>query len=383
MVKWSKFIRLLEILYGHLVKLYVYVVRRLLLLIPVVVGVTIITFVLSHADINLLIAGYEGKTRTTAARLIVEHELHLNGPTYVQFAYYFTNLWTGNWGFLSPTEPVDAGTPVFVEFLRRFPPTAELAMIATGIIILLGLPLGVASAVKKDKAVDHSTRIIAMVGYSIPTFWVGILVLILVGPHGPLPIWIQVHTEGQINFAKYAFLSNGHLALWVNSSSSSGISKPTGFMLIDTLLYGDFPAFLDALKHIIWPALVVAFTSFGLITRFMRSSMLETLGQDYIKTARSKGVPETFVIKKHARRNAFGATTTVMGLFFAGLLSGVTVTEYVFGWPGMGQWLFTAAADADLVSVMATTFVFTIVIVIANLLVDIIYSYLDPRVRLD
>ncbi len=364
-------------------KLYVYVIRRLLLLIPVVVGVSVITFALSHADMNLLIAGYEGKARTAAARLIVIHELHLNGPIYMQFLYYFENLWTGNWGFLSPTEPVDAGTPVYVEFLRRFPPTAELSIIATAIIILLGLPLGVASAVKKDKMVDHSTRIFAMIGYSIPTFWLGLLILVLIGPNGPFPGWIQLRTEGQIDFAKFAFLANGHLAPWVNSATAAGISKPTGFMLIDTLLYGDFPAFFNALDHVIWPALVVALTSFGVITRFMRSSMLESLGQDYVRTARSKGVPEMFVIKKHARRNAYGTTTTVMGLFFAGLLSGVTVTEYVFGWPGMGQWLFTAAADADLVSVLATTFVFTIVIVVANLIVDLIYSYLDPRVRLD
>ncbi|MEM4090384.1 MAG: ABC transporter permease [Thermoplasmatales archaeon] len=352
-------------------------------MIPVIIGVTVITFTLSHADIGLLIAGYEGKTRSLAARMIVIHELHLNGPVYVQYAYYLTNLFTGNWGYLSPTEPVDAGTPVFTEFLRRFPPTAELSVIAALMVVVMGLPLGVLSGVKKDRAVDHSTRLAAMVGVSIPTFWIGLLILILIGPNGPFPHWLRVTTEGQINFLKYGFTSSGALEPWVASTGTSGISRPTGFMLIDTLLYGDFPAFLDALKHVFWPALVVALTSFGVITRFMRSSILESLGQDYVRTARSKGVPEKFVIKKHARRNALGATTTIMGLFFAGLLSGVTVTEYVFGWPGMGQWLFTAAARADLVSVMATTFVFTIVIVVANLIVDIIYSYLDPRVRLD
>ncbi|MEM1814156.1 MAG: ABC transporter permease, partial [Thermoplasmatales archaeon] len=119
------------------------------------------------------------------------------------------------------------------------------------------------------------------------------------------------------------------------------------------------------------------------IVRFLRSSMLEVMNQDFIRTARSKGVPEYFVIRKHVRRNALGATTTVMGLFFAGLLGGVVVTETVFGWPGMGRWLFYAAIGGDMVSIMATTFVFTIVIVIANLIVDIIYSYLDPRVRLE
>ncbi len=344
---------------------------------------TLITFYLSHVDVGMLIAGYLGKVRTQTAKLIVIKDLHLNGPIYIQYLYYLVNLFTGHWGFLSPTEPVDAGTPVFVEFLRRFPPTAELSVLASIIVMLLGLPLGVLSAVRRDKAVDHLTRLTAMVGVSIPTFWLGLLILIFVGPNGPFPHWFQIITAGQLNFQKYAFQANGNLQPWVDSATSAGLSKPTGFMLIDTLLYGDIPAFLDGLKHVFWPALTVALTSFGVIVRFMRSSMLEALNQDYIRTARAKGMLEDFVIKKHARGNAYGATTTVLGLFIAGLLSGVTVTEYVFGWPGMGQWLFTAAANSDLVSVMATTFVFTIVIVIANLTVDIVYSYLDPRVRLD
>lgn len=363
-------------------KLYVYVIRRLLLLIPVIIGVTLITFYLSHVNIGLLIATYEGKIHTLARREAIIIDLHLNGPIYVQYIYYLVNLFTGKWGFLSPGEPFDAGTPVFIEFQRRFPPTAELAVFATALVLLMGIPLGVMSAVRKDKVVDQVTRLIAMTAVSIPVFWLGLIIILLLGPNSPIPLPLRISGQGQLDWAKYAFTSSGNLQPWV-SSTTDGLSRPTGFLLIDTLYYHDFPAFLDALKQLFWPAFTVAITSFGVIIRFLRSSMLEVMGQDYIRTARSKGVPESFVIKKHARRNALGTTTTIMGLFFAGLLSGVVVTENVFGWPGMGTWLFDAAENSDLGSVMATTFVFTIVIVVANLTVDIIYSYLDPRVRLD
>ncbi len=362
-------------------KLYVYLIRRLLLLIPVIIGVTLITFYLSHVNIGMLIAGYEGRIRNAQTIAIVKRELHLNGPIWDQYLYYLFSLFTGNWGYLSPNEPMDALTPVFVEFQRRFPPTAELSIIATILVLIMGIPLGVLSAVKKDRLLDQITRLIAMAAVSIPVFWLGLIILMALGPTSPIPSYLKLIGGGQINFLNYAYTSKGTLEPW--ASPTSGISKPTGFLLIDTLYYGDYKAFLAALYTVFWPALVVAVTSFGVIIRFLRSSMLEVLGQDYIRTARSKGVPESFVIKKHARRNALGTTTTIMGLFFASLLSGVVVTEYVFNWPGMGEWLFNAAANADMVSVMATTFVFTIVIVVANLIVDILYSILDPRVRLD
>lgn len=362
-------------------KLYVYVIRRLILLIPVIIGVTLITFYLSHVNINLLISGYEGKIRTEAARLAVMRQLHLNGPVYQQYLYYLGNLFTGKWGFLAPGEPIDAGTPVIVEFQKRFPPTAELAIIAIALVFLMGFPLGVLSAVRKDRAVDHVTRLGAMAAVSIPVFWLGLLVLIMLSPNSPIPNFLRLYGNGQLNWAVYAYTAKGALEPFV--SPTGGLSRPTGFLLIDTLVYGDVGAFFNALWYVFWPSLTVAVTTFGVIVRFMRSSMLESLGQDYIRTARSKGVPEQFVIKKHARRNALGSSTTVLGLIFATLLGGVVVTENVFGWPGMGTWLYDAAFHNDMVSVMATTLIFTIIIVVANLIVDIFYSYLDPRVRLE
>ncbi len=360
-------------------KLYIYIIRRLLLLIPVIIGVTLITFYLSHININLLITEYEGKIHTYAQYLKIKQELHLDGPIYVQYLYYLGALFTGNWGFVSPGD-IDPGTPVVVEFMKRFPPTAELALIATLIILALGIPLGVLSAVRKDRIPDHLTRLGAMAAVSMPTFWLGLLVLIMLAPTSPIPHWLTLYGNGQLNWSVYGVTSAGTPAPFY---VTGGLSRPTGFLLIDTLYYGDFAAFFNALWYVFWPSLVVALTTFGVIIRFMRSSMLENLGQDYIRTARSKGVPEQFVIKKHARRNALGATTTVLGLTFAALLAGVVVTETVFNWPGMGRWLFEAAYNNDMVSVMATTFVFTLVIVAANLVVDILYSYLDPRVRLE
>jgi peptide/nickel transport system permease protein len=363
-------------------KLYLYIVRRIILLFPVIIGVTLLTFFLSHVDTNLLISGYLGRHITSSDIAIVKRELHLNLPIYEQYFYYLGNLFTGYWGYLSPSEMFDVGTPVVTELARRFPPTVELALLATLLILVMGLPLGVFSAAKKDRLTDQITRVIAMLGVSIPVFWLGILIILYFGPTSILPPQIRLLGQGQIPTSYYFIPHTTTLEPWVNQQVS-GLTKPTGFLLIDTLYYGDWQAFLEGLYTLFWPALSVALTTFGIIIRFLRSSMLESFGQDYVKTARSKGVPEYYVIRKHVRRNALGATTTVMGLTFAGLLGGVVVTETVFEWPGIGRWFYSAAVGADMVSIMALTFVFTVIVVIANLIVDLIYSYLDPRVRLE
>lgn len=352
------------------------------MLIPVIIGVTVITFFLSHANLNLLIQGYLGRHHNAAQIALVKQELHLNMPVYAQYFYYLENLFTGNWGYLAPTELFDAGTPVVTEFMRRFPSTIELALLATFLIIVLGLPLGVSSAVKKDRLTDQATRVIAMLGVSLPVFWLGLLMIMYLGPTSVLPFQLRLLGQGQIPTSYYYIPHTDLLEPWVNTQFS-GLTKPTGFLLVDTLYYGDPSAFLAGLYTLFWPSLAVALTTFGVIIRFLRSSMLESMGQDYVRTARSKGVPSYFVVRKHVRRNALGATTTIMGLIFSSLLGGVVVTETVFGWPGIGRWFFSAAVGGDMVSVLALTFVFTIIVVGANLVVDIIYSYLDPRVRLE
>jgi len=355
-------------------------------MIPVLLGVVAITFALAHANINLLISEYEGRIHTPQARAAVLATLHLNGPFIVQYLYYIGALFTGQWGFTAPLDPYGGGRSVLSVFEMRFPPTAELALVATFITIALSIPIGVLSAVKKDRPVDHATRLLALFFVSIPTFWFAYLVLLAVSPVSSLvPHFLRLnYPTGQINYAQYAFVGNtGQLQPWVLTGLYSGLTRPTGFLLVDTLLYGDIPAFLDGLKHLFYPAVVVGLTSFGYFVRFMRSSMLETLGQDYIRTAKSKGIPTNYVIKKHARRNSFGPTTTIMGLFFAGLLGGVVVVEVIYGWPGMGTWLYEAAIYDDLTSIVVTTFIFAIVIVVANLIVDVLYAYLDPRVRLE
>lgn len=353
-------------------------------MIPVLLGVIAITFALSHVNINLLISQYLGKVHNQVAIDNVRKELHLNGPFYVQYFYYVGILFSGNWGFTAPGDVLGAGRSVVSVFEMRFPPTAELALIATVITISLAIPVGVLSAVKKDKPADHITRLIALFFVSIPTFWFGYLVLLALTPGISIfPHILQDNGVGQVDWSKYGFTATGATQPWVMTGVYSGLTRPTGFLLIDTLLYGDFPAFLDGLKQVFYPALVVGLTSFGYFVRFMRSSMLEALGQDYVRTAKSKGIPLNYVIKKHARRNSYGPTTTIMGLFFAGLLGGVVVVENIFGWPGMGSWLYQAAVTDDLTSIVATTFIFAIIIVCANLIVDILYAYLDPRVRLE
>lgn len=332
----------------------------------------------------MLISGYLGGRAHTAAQLAkVRAELHLNQPVYDQYFYYLGNLLTGKWGYMAPTELFDSGTPVLVEFERRFPPTMELTIIATILMFLMGLPMGMYSAVKRDRLTDQASRVISLVGYCVPTFWLGLIVLIVLGPASVVPAQFRLLGTGQIPPAFYHVNVNGVITVpqWINTKVT-GLTRPTGFLLIDTLYYGDVSAFFAGLYTVFWPALTVAFTNFAVLVRFLRSSMLEVLGQDYIKMARSKGVPESSILKKHARRNALSSTTTVMGLLFASLLSGVVVTETVFGWPGMGRWLYSAALGNDMVSIMAIVFVFALIIVLVNLIVDVLYSYLDPRVRL-
>ena len=362
-------------------KMWVYIVRRVLAVIPVVIGVTLFTFLLTRAQIGLWISSLVGRIRTPGAREKVILQYHLNQPVYVQYIYYLQGLVTGHWGFTSGNDIV-AGQyrPVLQVMIERFPNTVELAVLATILVIIFSIPLGVISAVQKDKIPDHLSRLWAMISYSTPSFWFGLLLLFAVSHYVSIFNITGILSTSPVN---YYFTSGGNFQPWVNHVGGTIYgTKPTGFLLIDTLLYGDFPAFLNGLEHIILPAFIIAITSMGAIVRFLRSSMLDAMSQDYVRTARAKGLSERTVINKHVKRNAYTATVTIIGLLLAGLLGGVIVVEDIFQWQGIGFWLAQAAIVDDFASIMAGVFVFAIVIVFANLVVDIIYAYLDPRVRL-
>ena len=357
-----------------------YILRRLIMMVPVIFGVTLITFILTRADINVWLRGMLGPRPLPGALARLRVEFGLNQPIYVQYGLYMKSLLSGNWGFTGGNSEgsVPAFSRVLAVMSERLPNTIELAVLSVIIVIVVSLPLGVISAVKRDKLPDHASRLWAMISYSTPSFWLGLLLIFVLAPYIP----IGDITGNPIGISYYV-TSSGAFQPWVVHQHNLILgTRPTGFSLLDTLLYGDFPAFFNGLEHIILPAITVALTSLGAIVRFLRSSMLDSMGQDYVRTAKAKGLSQKTVINKHVKRNAYSSTVTILGLLMAFLMGGVVITEEVFSWPGIGYWLAEAAVFDDVNSVMAAVFVFAIIIVVANLIVDIIYAYLDPRVRL-
>ncbi|HDM25371.1 MAG TPA: ABC transporter permease [Thermoplasmatales archaeon] len=337
-------------------KTWEYIVRRLLLLIPVLLGVTVITFVVSHvipADPAMAFAGGPKAQPETIAR--IRAELHLDQPLIIQYFYYLNDLIHFNLG-----KSYLENRPVTECISQYFPATFELTIFAMLITVPLGIVGGIISAIKRDKPIDHVTRFIAIVGYSLPIFWLALMLQYLFAYQLPV------------------FPLEGRLPIGVSSPPSF-----TGLYVLDSLLSGDLVKCGQAIYHLIMPAFTLGFATLALILRMTRSSMLETLGMDYIRTARAKGLPERDVVYKHALRNALIPTVTVVGLQFGALLAGAVLTETIFNWPGMGRFAASAVLALDFNSVMGFTIVVALIYVIANLIVDLLYGILDPRVRLE
>ena len=332
-------------------KLWQYIVRRLLLLLPVIIGVTLITFTISFvipADPARAWAGQKAPPETVEK---IKEKYHLNDPLYVQYYYYITGVFTGNWGY-SHSEK----RPVSNCLADYFPATFELTIWAMIIAIPAGIYIGVISAVKRNKIPDHLSRLFALSGVSMPIFWLGLLLILLF----------------------YTYLG-------ILPASGRGMAPAhvyTGLYILDSILSLDFRALADDLWHIILPAITLSYATLAVITRMTRSSMLEVLRLDYIKTARAKGLSDKVVIYRHALRNALIPTLTVSGLAFAGLLGGAVLTETIFAWPGMGRYAYQAIATLDYPAIMGVTLLMAVIFVIANLIVDIMYAYLDPRIKL-
>jgi peptide/nickel transport system permease protein len=345
-------------------KLYEYIIRRLILLIFVILGVTLIVFYLSHVisdPINLYLSPKNAGNLQAIAAL--KHKYGLDQPFPVQYWVYLQGLFTGDWGFSRL-----AGQEVYPAIMNRFPNTIELAIAAVILTIVVGVPLGIISGTHNGKWPDHLTRIFAIVGVSLPVFWLGLLLKI--GFFYDFKVW---GLPSLPNGGSYDVLLANTLHWQPNI---------TGMPILDAVLSGSFPMFEDTLAHLVLPAITLAFISIGGITRIMRSSMLEVLRQDYITLARSKGVSERVVIYRHALKNALVPTLTISGLIFAGLLGGAPITEFIFQWPGIGQLSINGILGDDLSLVLGYVFITTIIIVIANLIIDLLYAYVDPRVRL-
>lgn len=336
-----------------------YIARRLLLLIPVLIGVSIFVFTLTRLTGNPAAAYITERMSEDQVERIKER-LHLDEPVYIQYGYWLNDVLHGDWG-ISRT---DGNRPVTESIKDYLPATFELALVSIFIAIFVGIALGTVSAVRRDSAVDHGTRVMALSGVSLPVFVLALLLQFIFYYHLG---WFPADSRYSLEYL----------------ATDARITNYTNFYLVDTLLNGKVDMFIDVLWHLTLPAVTLSFASIAIITRMMRSSMLEVLGQDYIKTARSKGLPERTVIRKHARKNAMIPTTTIIGLAFGALLAGAVLTESIFSWPGLGRWSVRALLSNDWASIMGFTMVVAIVYVLANLIVDLMYAYLDPRVRLE
>lgn len=337
-------------------KMASYIAKRLLLLIPVLIGVSILVFSLTRIAGDPA-AAYATEKSTEADLQLITEKFHLDEPIINQYWYWLDGVIQGDWGYSKSAHC--SVTEAIADF---FPATFELALVSMLIAVVVGIWLGTISAVRRDTPLDHGTRILALSGVSLPIFWLAlILQLVFYFNLGWMPLESQY--------------SNDYII--------SGVPHITGFLLVDSLAIGDLTLFKDVLWHMILPAITLSFSTIAIITRIMRSSMLEVLNQDYVKTARAKGLSESVVIKKHARRNALIPTTTVVGLSFGGLLGGAVLTESIFSWPGLGRWSSQAILSNDWASILGFVLLTSVIYVFVNLIVDLLYAYLDPRVKLE
>lgn len=342
-----------------------YILRRLLLLPVVLIGVTLMIFALLQLlspfsrlamyvnDPNQLKQGPE-----QLAQMV--EDLGLNDPLLVQYGRWLNDVFHGDLGWSESARQL-----VWNAITSRIPITLELALLAVIPVVFGGIWLGKLTAVHQNKLVDHVGRIFAIVGWSFPTFVFGLLAVFIF--YGLL----QWFPPGRLSIAAARVVSSD--AFW----------SYTGMTTIDALLNGDWFVLGDALRHLIMPVISLSILSWALIMRVMRSGMLEAMRQDYVTTARAKGLKERVVINKHARRNALLPVATIGGTMFAGLMGGVVITETVFNRPGLGRFAATAATQLDIPSVLGFALFNGVVFVLMNLAVDVLYAYIDPRVRLE
>ena len=357
-------------------KLWQYVLRRLILLVPVLVGISIVTFGLAWFATNGHLENQylSQADRLSEARIQRIIELHgFDKPAYMQYFIYVQKLLTGDMGISTSFQNMEVSEVIGM----LFPASIELALVAMFIAVMLGIPLGILSATHRDKPADHVTRFIALSGVSVPVFWLALILQLYLAYHLDL---FPLNGRFDANL-----VTCEHPVFVPEAGTVCGIAErpKTGFLLVDTLVWTDWTAFVDVVRHMALPAITLSFVSLAVIMRMMRASMLEVLGLDYVRTARAKGLEERVVINRHARRNALIPTTTVVGLAFGGLMSGAVLTETIFSWPGLGRWSARAILTVDVAALMGFVVLVSLIYVLANLIVDLVYAFLDPRVRLE
>ncbi|MDR7515477.1 MAG: ABC transporter permease [Armatimonadota bacterium] len=331
------------------------IVRRLLVSLPLMVGLTLVVFLVSHLLPGDPVAAHLGQRSMEHPEIVATFRAQwgLDRPLHAQYLTFLSRLLRGDLGVSIKTKE-----PVLNDLARHFPASVELAVAAILFSAVVGIPLGVLAAVGRGRWVDHVARAVSLVGVSAPVFW-----LALVGLY--------------VLYLRLGWLPGpGRLDV--------GMPEPphvTGLLTVDALLARDWPAFRSAVGHLILPALVLGSATTGLITRMTRSSMLDVLDSDYVRTARAKGLGERPVLFRHALRNALIPTVTVLGLSLADIMSGAVLTETIFAWPGVGRYAFGAAISLDFPAIMGVTLLVAAVFTLANLTVDVAYLVLDPRQR--
>ncbi|HAX90166.1 MAG TPA: peptide ABC transporter permease [Cyanobacteria bacterium UBA11370] len=331
-----------------------YIGKRLINLLPVLLGITLLVFTLLHlipGDPAVIILGERATPEQVAA---LREQLGLNQPLPLQYLTFLWNLVRFDFG-----TSIISGIPIIDEIRTRWPATFELSVAAIIVAIALGIPIGVLAAVRKNQLADNLSTIGSLVGVSMPVYWLGLLLIYLFAVNlNWLPPSGRISIETGLNFQPI-----------------------TGFYVLDALLQFNIKLLQDVLCHLILPALTLGTIPLAILARITRSAMLEVLSQDYIRTARAKGVPERWVILKHALKNALLPVVTIIGLQFGTLLGGAILTETIFSWPGIGSWIYEGILARDYPVVQGGVVFVSVSFVLINLLVDISYALLDPRIK--
>ena len=332
-----------------------YIIKRVLLGLLVILGVITITFFLTRVIPSNPAVQWVGPRATPEQIEKAKIELGLDKPLYIQYKNYIIDLTKGNLGYSLKTKQ-----PVVNELKTYIPPTLELVFISTILAVIIGIPLGLYSAKKKDKMLDHFCRFFSVGAVSLPTFWVALfLQLIFFSWLGWLPLGGQTDTKIKLMYE---------------------IPHITGFLTLDSLITGNMAIFGDAWKHILLPAITISLYPIGLVARMTRSALLEILSEDYIKAARSYGLKENLVLWKYALKNSLGTTATVLALSIGYTLVNTFLVETIFSWPGIGNYISTAVVSLDYPAIIGVTLFSSCSYVILNLIADIIIA-IDPRVR--
>lgn len=335
--------------------LYTYILRRLVLTVPLLIGVTLIAFAISHAVPGDPITANLGQKAMSDPKIVAAFraEWGLDRPVHEQYVVYLGNLLQGDLG-----RSIKSRRPVMEDLRAFLPATIELATVAILFGVAIGMSLGVLSALWRNSWLDHIARIVSLMGVSIPVFWLALLALF-------------------IFYSRLGwFPGPGRMDIGLDAPQ-----RMTGLLTVDSFFAGDWDALRNAVSHLLLPALVLGSYTTGLITRVTRSALLEVLGQDYIRTAHAKGLPSRLLLLRHAVRNALIPVVTVIGFSYGNLLAGTVLTENIFAWPGIGQYAYRASISLDFPAIMGVSLVIALIFILINLIVDVLYFVLDPRLR--